>query len=217
MLTPRSAARARSTLMRSSGCVGSKFVSTSTTPGISRTFVHQLHGVLLQLLDVGPLNQDVQPVEAAAAAAAARRRRAAAAGGRAGDVGAARDADACALVLAQHLPRLDHQLLLGDVPLLERQHHDVEVREPRVHVLHHPLQPRQREDFLFDRLDELLGALVAGAAREAHVDAEFALVVVGDELLADVRIQEGRRQHDDAGDAPSSRDDGGAPTPASVP
>jgi hypothetical protein len=37
MLTPRSAARARSTLIRSSGCVASKFVSTSTMPGICRT------------------------------------------------------------------------------------------------------------------------------------------------------------------------------------
>ena len=37
MLTPRSAARARSTLIRNSGWVGSKLEATSTTPGISRT------------------------------------------------------------------------------------------------------------------------------------------------------------------------------------
>src|SRR6185436_19963152 len=124
----------------------------------------------------GTLDQDVQAVETAAApaartaAAAATATAAAARGAR--DVGAARHADPRALVLAQHLPRLNHQLLLRELPLLERDHHDVEAREPGVHVLHHPLQVGQPENLLLDRLDELLGPLVAGAARQADVDAE---------------------------------------------
>src|SRR5207247_11275502 len=87
-----------------------------------------------------------------AAAASARRAR---------DVRAARHADARALVLSQHLPRAHHQLLLGDLPLFERHHHDAEVREARVDVLHHALQRRLREHFFLDRLDELFGALIA--------------------------------------------------------
>src|SRR6185436_4092084 len=91
--------------------------------------VHQLDGVLLQLLDVRSLDEDVEAVEAAAATTAAAAARAAAAGRGAGDVGATGDADARPLVLAQHLPGPHHQLLLRDVALLERHHHDVEVRE----------------------------------------------------------------------------------------
>src|SRR4030095_15073062 len=83
-------------------------------------------------LDVRTLDEDVEAVEAAATAAAAAAAEPATAGRRARDVGAARDADPRALVLAQHLPGAHHQLLLRDVALLERHHHDVEVREPGV-------------------------------------------------------------------------------------
>ena len=45
---------------------------------------------------------------------------------------------------------------------------------------------------------------IAGAARQPHVDAELALVVVGHELLADVRIEERRRQRRPRRRSPSS-------------
>src|SRR5262249_3526685 len=87
--------------------------------------VHQLDGVLLQLLDARSVDQNVQTVEAAAPAArAAAAGTAAAAPGRsARDVGAARHADARALILPQHLARADHELLLRHFSLFER-HHD---------------------------------------------------------------------------------------------
>ena len=167
--------------------------------------VHQLHGVLLQLFDVRSLNQDVQAIEASAAALTATAARAPTAGGRTGDVGAARDADARALIFPQRLTGADHQLLLRHVAFLERQHRDIEVREARVDVLHDALQRGQREHFLLDRLDEFLGPLVAGAAGQPDVDAELALVVVGYELLADVRIKERGGERDGAGDADHHR------------
>src|SRR5204863_3246683 len=116
---------------------------------------HQLDGVGLELLDVRALDEDVQAVEATAAAGVAAPAAAAEATARgAGNVGAARHADARALILAKHLARPDHQLLLGYVPFFQRHHHDVEAREPGTHVLHHAVQRRQREDLFFDRLDE---------------------------------------------------------------
>ena len=105
--------------------------------------VHQLHGVVLQLLDVGTLNQDVEAVEAAAAAAA---RPAAAAAAAAAVEAPEMSVPPETLIrapwyLRSICARPDHQLLLRDVPLLERHHHDVEVREAGVDVLHHALQP----------------------------------------------------------------------------
>ena len=122
--------------------------------------LHQLRRVDLQLLDVGSLNQDIQTVRAATAATTAARSTTHAAARRgAGDVGAARDADASALVLAQHRAHLPHQILLGHVPVFERRHDDVEVREPAVDVAGHPFDELlgQLENLFLDRLHELLG------------------------------------------------------------
>src|SRR5206468_6346284 len=80
--------------------------------------VHQLDRVLLQLFDVRPLDQDVEPIALASAATApgtAAPGSAAARGGRARDVGAARDADARALILPKHRARLTHEDLWRDV------------------------------------------------------------------------------------------------------
>src|SRR5204862_4873047 len=122
----------------------------------------QLDGVLLQLLDVRTLNQHVQPIAPAASSTrAAAARSTSARGGRAGNVGAARYADSRALILAQHRPRLPHQLLLRQMTRFKRREREVEAGKPRIDVGEHALDVGQRRNVFLDWLDEVLRALIA--------------------------------------------------------
>ena len=153
----------------------------------------------------------------AAAAATATAAAAATAGGRAGNVGAARHADARVLVFAQRAPRDLHQLLLRLLALLDRRQLDRIVAAAVLDRRHQrgKVVAERRAQLSFDRRHVLERALVAGAARQAQVDAELALVVVGHQFLADVGIEERGRHHHRARDRQHDRPGAPATTRAS--
>ena len=195
MLTPRSAARARSTLMRSSGCVGSKFVSTSTTPGISRTFSISCTVYSCSCSMSGPWMRMLRRLNPPPPPPPDRRRP-----GRAPPVDAPEmSVPPDTLMRAPwYLRSICRARTISSCCEISRSSSGtimmLKFANPGLTFCITRCSAGRREHVLLDRLDELFGPLIARAARQAHVDAELALVVVGHQLLADVGIEERRRQ-----------------------
>ena len=154
--------------------------------------------IFLQLVDVRALHDHRQPVAAAAPTRSAAPGPAAttAASRCAGNVGAARHADAGIPIFAQRAPGHLHQLLLGQLALIERRQLDRIVAAAVLDRGHHRLEigPERLAELAFDRRHVLERPLEARASRQPQVHAELALVVVRHQLLADVGIEDRPRR-----------------------